>query len=162
MASMTRGPRATGTAGSGTGGSRRTGRLSRRWPSGSIAQYDGLVPDGVDSGSVNGELTVGENIGDLGGLGIAYKAWLLAGGDPDGEPIDGLTPAQRFFVGWAQAWRGKRRPEAMKVLLATDPHSPSEFRCNQIVRNLDPFYDAFGVTPDDDLWLAEEDRVTIW
>ncbi|MBB1512389.1 peptidase M13 [Tessaracoccus sp. MC1627] len=127
-----------------------------------IAQYDGLVPDGVDSGSVNGELTVGENIGDLGGLGIAYKAWLLAGGDPDGEPIDGLTPAQRFFVGWAQAWRGKRRPEAMKVLLATDPHSPNEFRCNQIVRNLDPFYDAFGVTPDDDLWLAEEDRVTIW
>ena len=105
---------------------------------------------------------MGENIGDLGGLGIAYKAWLLAGGDPDGEPIDGLTPAQRFFVGWAQAWRGKRRPEAMKVLLATDPHSPSEFRCNQIVRNLDPFYEAFGVTPDDALWLAEEDRVTIW
>ncbi|MHA6512455.1 M13 family metallopeptidase [Tessaracoccus sp. Z1128] len=125
-------------------------------------QFDGLVPEGVDSGSVNGKLTVGENIGDLGGLGIAYRAWLLAGGDPDGEPIDGLTPAQRFFVGWAQAWRGKRRPEAMKVLLATDPHSPGEFRCNQIVRNLDPFYEAFGVTPEDALWLPEEDRVTIW
>ena len=127
-----------------------------------IAQYDGLVPEGVDGGSVNGELTVGENIGDLGGLGIAYRAWLLAGGNPDGEPIDGLTPAQRFFTGWAQAWRGKRRPEAMKVLLATDPHSPNEFRCNQIVRNLDAFYEAFDVSPDDALWLPEEERVTIW
>ncbi len=126
------------------------------------AQYDGLVPEGVDEGSVNGELTVGENIGDLGGLGIAYKAWLLAGGDPQGDPIDGLTPAQRFFVGWAQAWRGKRRPEAMKVLLATDPHSPSEFRCNQIVRNVNAFYDAFGVTRDDALWMDEQDRVAIW
>ena len=127
-----------------------------------VAQYDGLVPEGVDSGSVNGKLTVGENIGDLGGLDIAYKAWLLAGGDPDGEPIDGLTPAQRFFVGWAQAWRGKRRPEAMKVLLATDPHSPNEFRCNQIVRNLEPFYTAFGVSEGDALWLAPEERVAIW
>ena len=127
-----------------------------------VAQYDGLVPEGVDGGAVNGELTVGENIGDLGGLGIAYQAWLLAGGDPDGEPIDGLTPAQRFFTGWAQAWRGKRRPEAMKVLLATDPHSPNEFRCNQIVRNLDAFYAAFDVTPDDALWLPEEERVVIW
>ena len=127
-----------------------------------VAQYDGLVPEGVDSGSVNGKLTVGENIGDLGGLDIAYEAWLLAGGDPDGEPIDGLTPAQRFFVGWAQAWRGKRRPEAMKVLLATDPHSPNEFRCNQIVRNLEPFYTAFGVSEGDALWLAPEERVAIW
>jgi len=127
-----------------------------------VGQYDGLVPEGVDGGSVNGKLTVGENIGDLGGLGIAYQAWLLAGGDPDGDPVDGLTPAQRFFVGWAQAWRGKRRPEAMKVLLATDPHSPNEFRCNQIVRNLDAFYEAFDVSPDDALWLPEEDRVAIW
>lgn len=128
-----------------------------------IAQYDGLHPEGVDDGAgVNGELTVGENIGDLGGLGIAYQAWLLAGGDPDGEPIDALTPAQRFFTGWAQAWRGKRRPEAMKVLLATDPHSPNEFRCNQIVRNLDPFYAAFGVDESDGLWLAPQERVTIW
>ncbi|MBK7821883.1 MAG: peptidase M13 [Tessaracoccus sp.] len=126
-----------------------------------VAQYDGLSPEGVD-GTVNGELTVGENIGDLGGLGIAYDAWLLAGGDPDGEEIDGYTPAQRLFLGWAQAWRGKRRPEAAKMLLAVDPHSPAEFRCNQIVRNLDAFYSAFGVTEDDGLWLAPEDRVTIW
>ncbi len=126
-----------------------------------VEQYDGLSPEGVD-GTVNGELTVGENIGDLGGLGIAYDAWLLAGGDPDGEEIDGYTPAQRLFLGWAQAWRGKRRPESAKMLLAVDPHSPSEFRCNQIVRNLDAFYDAFGVTRDDALWLSPEDRVTIW
>jgi putative endopeptidase len=127
-----------------------------------VQQYDGLVPEGVEGASVNGKLTVGENIGDLGGLGIAYKAWLLAGGDPDGEQIDGLTPAQRFFTGWAQAWRTKRRPEALKVQLGTDPHSPDEFRCNQIVRNLDAFYEAFGVTEDDALWLDEQDRVTIW
>ncbi|SHI76638.1 putative endopeptidase [Tessaracoccus bendigoensis DSM 12906] len=127
-----------------------------------VGQYDGLVPEGVDGGSVNGKLTVGENIGDLGGLGIAYRAWLLAGGDPEGEPVDGLTPAQRFFTGWAQAWRGKRRPEAMKVLLATDPHSPNEFRCNQIVRNLDAFYEAFGIDEEDALWLDPTERVTIW
>ena len=128
-----------------------------------IDQFDGLRPEGLESDSgVNGELTVGENIGDLGGLGIAYQAWLLAGGDPSGTPIDGYTPAQRFFLGWAQAWRGKRRPESMKMALATDPHSPNEFRCNQIVRNLQPFYDAFGVTPGDALWLAPEERVTIW
>ncbi|HHT12497.1 MAG TPA: peptidase M13, partial [Propionibacterium sp.] len=126
-----------------------------------IDQYDGLSPEGVD-GTVNGELTVGENIGDLGGLGIAYDAWLLAGGDPNGEEVDGLTPAQRFFMGWAQAWRGKRRPEAAQMLLSVDPHSPNEFRCNQIVRNLAPFYEAFGVTEDDGLWLAPEERVTIW
>lgn len=128
-----------------------------------VGQYEGLEPEGVTGTTgVNGKLTLGENIGDLGGLGIAYDAWLLAGGQPDGEPIDGLTPAQRFFTGWAQAWRSKRRPEAAKVLLTTDPHSPSEFRCNQIVRNLDAFFDAFGVTEADALWLAPEDRVTIW
>ncbi|MFT3887566.1 MAG: M13-type metalloendopeptidase [Arachnia sp.] len=126
-----------------------------------IAQYDGLSPEGVE-GTVNGQLTVGENIGDLGGLGIAYDAWLLAGGDPNGAEIEGYTPAQRFFLGWAQAWRGKRRPESAKVLLATDPHSPSEFRCNQIVRNIDAFYAAFGVTEDDALWLTPEERVSIW
>lgn len=127
-----------------------------------VAQYDGLVPEGVDEGSVNGRLTVGENIGDLGGLAIAYQAWILAGGDPDAEPIDGLSPAQRFFTGWAAAWRGKRRPEAMKVLLATDPHSPNEFRCNQIVANLDAFHEAFGVAPGDGLWLDQAERVSIW
>ncbi|GAB3819431.1 M13 family metallopeptidase [Tessaracoccus terricola] len=127
-----------------------------------VGQYEVLSPEGADGETVNGELTIGENIGDLGGLGIAYKAWLLSGGDLDGPAIDGLTPAQRFFLGWAAAWRSKVRPEAAKQRLATDPHSPNEFRCNQIVRNLDAFHEAFGLTEDDGLWLAPEERVTIW
>ncbi|RMB58459.1 M13 family metallopeptidase [Tessaracoccus antarcticus] len=127
-----------------------------------ISQYNELSPEGADGVRVNGELTVGENIGDLGGLGIAWKAWLLAGGDPNGEEIDGLTPGERFFFGWAAAWRGRVRPEAMKQRLATDPHSPAEFRCNQIVRNLDAFHETFGTTEDDGLWLAPEERVVIW
>ncbi|MEZ5088163.1 MAG: M13-type metalloendopeptidase, partial [Tessaracoccus sp.] len=129
---------------------------------GLVKQFEVLSPEGTDGQKVNGELTLGENIGDLGGLSIAYEAWLLAGGDPDGEPIDGLTPAQRFFYGWAQVWRTKRRPENAKMLLAVDPHSPAEFRCNQIVRNLDAFHAAFGTENGDGLWLPEEERIVIW
>ncbi|MDF1487042.1 M13 family metallopeptidase [Tessaracoccus caeni] len=129
---------------------------------GLIKQFEVLSPEGTDGQTINGQLTLGENIGDLGGLGIAYDAWLLAGGDPDGEPIDELTPAQRFFYGWGQAWRTKRRPESAKMLLAVDPHSPAEFRCNQIVRNLDAFHAAFGTTDGDALWLPKEERITIW
>ncbi len=127
-----------------------------------IDQYSALSPAGVDGETVNGELTIGENIGDLGGLGIAWKSYLrhLDGAEP--PVIDGLTGAQRFFLSWAQAWREKRRPEYMKMLLAVDPHSPAEFRCNQIVRNLAPFYAAFDVTPEDALWLDAADRVEIW
>ncbi|MGV8846760.1 M13 family metallopeptidase [Tessaracoccus sp.] len=127
-----------------------------------IAQYDELTPEGADGIRVNGELTVGENIGDLGGLGIAWKAWRLAGGDPDGEKIDDLSPGERFFLGWAAAWRGLQRPEALKQRLATDPHSPGEFRCNQIVRNLDAFHETYRTTEGDGLWMAPEDRVVIW
>ena len=127
-----------------------------------VSQYSVLSPEGADGIRVNGELTVGENIGDLGGLGIAWKAWLLAGGDPHGERIDDLTPGERFFLGWAAVWRGLQRPESTKQRLATDPHSPSEFRCNQIVRNLDAFHDIFGTTKDDALWLAPQERVVIW
>ncbi|HMR49833.1 MAG TPA: M13-type metalloendopeptidase [Arachnia sp.] len=129
---------------------------------GLVKQFEALSPEGADGQRVNGELTLGENIGDLGGLGIAYDAWLLAGGDPDGEPVDGLTPAQRFFHGWAQAWRSQRRPESTKMLLAVDPHSPAEFRCNQIVRNLDAFHAAFGTQAGDALWLPSEERISIW
>lgn len=127
-----------------------------------IDQYNALSPAQAAGQHVNGELTIGENIGDLGGLSIAYKAWLLAGNDPDGEPIDGYTPAQRLFLGWAQVWQQKSRDALVKQRLATDPHSPNEFRCNQIVRNIDAFYDAFDVTPDDALWLDADQRVSIW
>lgn len=131
-----------------------------------VEQYDGLSPAGADGHTVNGSLTIGENIGDLGGLGIAYRAFRLASrGEDDqgaGESIDGLTPDQRFFISWAQAWQGKVRPAETVRRLTVDPHSPPEFRCNQVVRNIDAFYEAFDVTPDDELWLAPEDRVSIW
>jgi len=125
-----------------------------------IEQYAALSPEGADGQTVNGELTIGENIGDLGGLGIAYRAFRMT--EPDDAEIDGLTPDQRFFLSWAQAWQGKVRPAETVRRLTVDPHSPPEFRCNQVVRNIDAFYDAFGITETDALWLAPEERVTIW
>ncbi|ADG76989.1 Neprilysin OS=Tsukamurella paurometabola (strain ATCC 8368 / DSM / CCUG 35730 / CIP 100753 /JCM 10117 / KCTC 9821 / NBRC 16120 / NCIMB 702349 / NCTC 13040)OX=521096 GN=Tpau_0346 PE=4 SV=1 [Tsukamurella paurometabola] len=136
-----------------------------------IEQYDELTPRelGADSEHhVNGGFTVGENIGDLGGLGIALVAYGIAreraGGtvdDPSTE-ADGLTGLQRVFYSWGQIWRGKSRPEEAIRRLAIDPHSPPEFRCNAIASNLDEFYSAFGVTEGDTLFLAPERRVSIW
>jgi putative endopeptidase len=111
---------------------------------------------------VNGALTIGENIGDLGGLAIAWKAYKLSLGTAKPPVIDGLSAAQRFFLSWAQAWQMKGRDEEVVRLLAIDPHSPNEFRCNQIVRNIEEFYDAFDVTERDALWLDPAQRVTIW
>ncbi len=127
-----------------------------------IEQFNALAPRQVPGHFVNGALTIGENIGDLGGLSIAWKAYLisLAGAEP--PVIDALTGAQRFFLSWAQAWQLKMRDEEAIRLLAIDPHSPNEFRCNQIVSNIDDFYDAFGVAEGDALWLAPDKRVTIW
>ncbi len=127
-----------------------------------IAQYDALEPAEAPGHHVNGALTIGENIGDLGGLGIAWKAYLLSLDGAEPPVIDGLTAAQRFFLSWAQAWQIAIRPEEALRLLSIDPHSPNEFRCNQIVRNIDAFYEAFDVTADDALWLAPDERVTIW
>ncbi|MFE4468419.1 M13 family metallopeptidase [Leifsonia sp. NPDC056824] len=133
---------------------KRTGSL--------IAQYDALAPAQVPDHHVNGALTIGENIGDLGGLGIAWKAYLLSLGGEQPPVVDGLSGAERFFLSWAQAWQQKGRDEEVIRLLAIDPHSPNEFRCNQIVRNIDAFYETFGVADGDGLWLAPEERVTIW
>lgn len=137
-----------------------------------IDQYDALVPRQLDDGSaegeggsphhVNGALTIGENIGDLGGLAIAWKAYVLSLEGAEPPVIDGLTGAQRFFLSWAQAWQLKGRDEEVIRLLAIDPHSPNEFRCNQIVRNIDEFYTGFEVASDDALWLDPADRVRIW
>ncbi|MBO0812929.1 MAG: peptidase M13 [Microlunatus sp.] len=127
-----------------------------------IGQYDALEPANTPGHHVNGALTIGENIGDLGGLSIAYKAYKIALGGREPDPIDGLTGDQRLFYSYATIWQEKSRPEATIQRLATDPHSPSEFRCNQIVRNLDAFYAAFGVTEDDKLWLSRDARVKIW
>jgi putative endopeptidase len=131
-----------------------------------ISQFNELSPEQLpDENKVNGELTIGENIGDLGGLGIAYRAYLLSlkdNGGAEPAPIDGLTAKQRLFLSWAQAWRTKGRDEMVLQRLATDPHSPPEFRCNQIVRNIDAFYEAFDLTPSDKLWLDQAQRVSIW
>ncbi|MBU4336827.1 MAG: peptidase M13, partial [Actinobacteria bacterium] len=102
--------------------------------------------------------------GDLGGLSIAIRAYRIALGRPlaEGPVIDGLTAAQRIFLGWAACWRSKGRDEEVIRRLATDPHSPDEFRCNGVVRNLDEFYAAFDVQPGDPMYLAPGDRVRIW
>ncbi len=128
-----------------------------------IAQYDALVPLGLDAEHHdNGALTIGENIGDLGGLSIALKAYELSLGGAEAPVIDGYTGVQRLFLSWAQAWQQKGRDAETIRLLTIDPHSPNEFRCNQIVRNIDAFYEAFDVQPADALHLPAEDRVTIW
>ncbi len=127
-----------------------------------VDQYDGLSPEGADGQRVHGALTIGENIGDLGGLGIAYQAWLLSLEGRAPQTIDGETGAQRLFLNWARAWRAQSRPAETLRRLAIDPHSPPEFRCNQVVRNLDEFYDAFGVTESDAMWLDPSERVRIW
>jgi putative endopeptidase len=127
-----------------------------------IEQYNALAPEQTPDQHVNGALTIGENIGDLGGLGIAWKAYVLSLNGEEAPVIDGLTGAQRFFLSWARVWRQKTRDEEVIRLLAIDPHSPGEFRCNQIVRNLDEFYAAFGADGADELWLEPADRVRIW
>lgn len=131
-----------------------------------IEQYDSFIPrDLVEHDGpprVQGAFTIGENIGDLGGLAIALQAYQLS---LDGKPapvIDGLTGVQRVFFGWAQVWRMKARSAEAIRRLAIDPHSPPEFRCNGVVRNIDAFYEAFDVNEDDALYLAPQHRVRIW
>lgn len=128
-----------------------------------IAQYETFVPRQLDGDRhVNGAFTVGENIGDLGGLSIALLAYQLSLGGAEAPAIDGLTGIQRVFYGWAQVWRTKSRDAEAIRRLAVDPHSPPEFRCNGVVRNMDAFYEAFGITSDDALYLDPAARVRIW
>jgi len=126
-----------------------------------IKQYDGFSPRSLPDENVNGALTVGENIGDLGGLTIAHKAYLISLDGGEVPVVDGLTGTQRVFLNWSYVWRTKRRKEQEQQYLAIDPHSPPEFRAN-IVRNLDEFHEAFVTQPGDGLWLDPEDRVRIW
>lgn len=127
-----------------------------------ISQFSGLSPKDLPDHAVNGELTLGENIGDLGGLAIAWKAYQMSLNQEQAPVVDGLSAAQRFFLSWAQSWKLIARPEEALRLLHIDPHSPPEFRCNQIARNLNAFYDAFGVTSNHELWLEPDQRVSIW
>lgn len=128
-----------------------------------IDQYNKLSPSQLDdTHTVNGELTIGENIGDLGGLGIAWKAYIISLDGKEPPIINGLTAAERFFFSWAQCWRAMSRDEIAIQRLATDPHSPPEFRCNQVVKNLDIYHETFGTNEADEMWLEPKDRVVIW
>ncbi len=130
----------------------RTGRLAEQF-----SAYEPLKGE-----RVNGKLTLGENIGDLGGLTIAWRAWKRSLGDRDSPVLDGFTGAQRFFIGWAQVWARKYRDAELSRRLKVDPHSPSEYRTNGPVRNMPSFMEAFGVKPGDGLYLPPAQRASIW
>ncbi|WP_408587375.1 M13 family metallopeptidase [Novosphingobium sp.] len=129
-------------------------------------QYDSFCPfDEKSEGGkacVNGQLTMGENIGDLGGLSLAYRAYKLSLGGKPAPVIDGLTGDQRFFMSWAQVWRQSIREETARQYLVTDPHSPATYRINGVVRNFDEWVKAFHVKPGDQLYLPPKERVRIW
>jgi putative endopeptidase len=125
-----------------------------------VAQYDQFTP--LEGINVNGRLTLGENIGDNGGLQVAYHAYNLSLGGAAGPVLEGTTGDQRFFLGWAQAWRSLIRDAALRNQILTDPHSPAVYRCNGTVRNMDAWYAAFDVQPGQALYLPPEERVTIW
>ncbi|WP_345549020.1 M13 family metallopeptidase [Microbulbifer aestuariivivens] len=125
-----------------------------------VAQYNGFEP--LEGEKVNGELTLGENIGDLSGLGIAYKAYKMSLNGQEAPVIDGFSGDQRVFMGWAQVWRSKMRDEALSERLKTDPHSPAKYRVQGVVPNIDAFYTAFDVKEGDAMYLPKAERVVIW
>ncbi len=127
-----------------------------------VAQYDAFCP--LDDGAtcVNGRLGLGENIGDLGGLSMAYRAYKISLNGEEAPVIGGLTGDQRFFMAWAQVWRNMYREEALRQQLVNGPHSPPQYRVNGIVRNFDEWYEAFGVTEENALYLPPEERIRIW
>jgi putative endopeptidase len=125
-----------------------------------VAQYSEFEP--LKGQKINGELTQGENIGDLGGLTVAYHAYNLSLQGKPATEIDGFSGQQRFFLGWAQVWRSAIRDKALSVRLNTDPHSPAEYRVNGVVRNMPEFYKTFGVKSGDKMFLPEKKRVSIW
>jgi putative endopeptidase len=124
------------------------------------AQFDQYTV--VDTIHVNGKFTMGENIGDLGGLNIAYEAFKMTKQGQSKKKIDGLTPDQRFFLAWAQVWRGASRPEMAAQMIKTDPHSPGQYRTIGTPVNMDAWYEAFNVKPGDKLYKKPEDRIKIW
>ncbi len=125
-----------------------------------VAQYGSFTV--LDGRKLNGELTLGENIGDLSGLAVAYKAYRLSLQGAEAPVIDGFTGPQRFFLGWAQVWRRNYRDEELLRRVLTDPHSPSEFRANGTASNLDAFQEAFALQPGDKLYRPAGERVKIW
>lgn len=130
----------------------RTGKLAK--------QYDQYAP--FEDARVNGKFTLGENIGDLGGLTVAHKAYLLSLDGKEAPVLDGFTGEQRFFMGWSQIWRRKYRDEELRNRLMTDPHSPSHYRVIGVVSNMPAFYQAFDVKEGDGMYIKPEDRIKIW
>jgi putative endopeptidase len=135
-----------------------TGKLADQYSA--FCLFDETSPGG--KACVNGKLTLGENIGDIGGLSIAYCAYHMSLGGKPAPVIAGTTGDQRFFMSWAQVWRAKAREQTARRLLIVDPHAPDRVRINGVVRNFDEWYQAFGVKPGDKLYLPPEQRVRIW
>jgi putative endopeptidase len=125
-----------------------------------VAQYEAYRP--LPDAGINGRLSLGENIGDLSGLAIAWRAWRLSLAGREPPVLDGYTGAQRFFLGFGQIWRVNYREAAMREQLVTGPHAPGEFRASGVLSNFGPFYEAFGVAEGDRLWRPESERVKIW
>ncbi|HTI57896.1 M13 family metallopeptidase [Mucilaginibacter sp.] len=125
-----------------------------------VNQYDAFTV--VDTLHVNGKLTLGENLADLGGINIAYEAFKKTKEGQSNKKIDGFTPDQRFFLSWAQVWRGSQRPEAAAQRILTDPHSPEKYRCNAPISNVDAWYAAFNIQPGDKNYKKPEDRIRVW
>lgn len=150
------------------------GTLRDWWTEQSQTQFNAKTTDlikqyshfKVNDLAVNGQLTLGENIGDLGGLSIALNAYkqFVKEHYPNGEPpiIDGTTGLQRFFISWARTWQELANQESERNKILTDPHSPNQFRGNGVVRNIDEWYSAFDVKPDNQLYLPPTERVHIW
>ena len=124
------------------------------------SQYDAYEP--LPGIKVNGRLTLGENIGDLGGISVSLEAYHLSLHDQQAPVLAQLSGEQRFFLSWAQAWRTLYRDQSLRNQTMSDPHSPSMYRVNGVVRNVDAWYEAFGVKPDDKLYLPPGERVRIW
>ena len=125
-----------------------------------VDQFNKIVV--IDTNHANGSLTEGENLADLGGLNIAYEAFKKTKQGQGNEKIDGFTPDQRFFLSWAQVWRANTRPEELAMRLKTDPHSPSELRCNVPTSNMEAWYKAFNIKPTDKNFRPEADRARVW
>ncbi|MBK0378241.1 M13 family metallopeptidase [Mucilaginibacter segetis] len=125
-----------------------------------VAQYNAFTV--LDTIHVNGKLTLGENLADLGGLNVAYEAFKKTKEGQSNTKIDGFTPDQRFFLSWAQVWRGSQRPEAAAQRILTDPHSPEKYRTNAPLTNIDAWYNAFNIKPGDAMYKKPEDRIKVW
>ena len=147
------------------------GKLTDWWTAEDAAKFDAQAKkfgaqysavEVLPGARINGELTMGENIADLGGLLVALDAYRLSLNGQPSPVIDGVTGDQRVFLGWAQVWRGKYRDDMMRQQLVSDPHSPPKYRVDVPVKNIDAFYEAFGVKPGDPMYLAPADRVRIW